>query len=177
MMSKWATKWGVEHQLVVSPKNWGFQDLLSLCASCKFSRLAGSLHRGSWKWMFFRVQAERVSEMMICCDILILFTESTKSFSFDACTCLVHLLCWWLPWTNYDIQQTSSYFQLDMRHETCAKWQAEKTGQSWSFSRMICLHSKPNSPMMASLVCFFYPRAMLVTEIGGARPPNEIVLD
>ena len=22
-----------------------------------------------------------------------------------------------------------------------------------------------------------YPRAMLVTEIGGARPPNEIVLD
>ena len=24
---------------------------------------------------------------------------------------------------------------------------------------------------------FFDPRAMLVTEIGGARPPNEIVLD
>lgn len=31
------------------------------------------------------------------------------------------------------------------------------------------------------MVCFrdesVHPRAMLVTEIGGARPPNEIVLD
>lgn len=87
-------------------------------------------------------------------DLLWHSHRSTKSFSCDACTCLVHLLCWWLPWTNHDIQRTSSYFQLDMRHETCAKWQAENRSKlEFLQDDMLAQQAKP--PNDGKLGMFF----------------------
>lgn len=153
MMSKWATKWGVEHQLVVSPKNWGFQDLLSLCASCKFSRLAGSLHRGSWKWMFFRVQAERVSKWWF----VVTFSQKYE---------IIFIWCLYMPSTStllmiaLDQPRHPANEQLfSTRHATWDMCQmaSRENRSKLEFLQDDMLAQQASSPMMASLVCFFVP--------------------
>lgn len=150
MMSKWATKWGVEHQLVVSPKNWGFQDLLSLCASCKFSRLAGSLHRGSWKWMFFRVQAERVSKWWF----VVTFSQKYE---------IIFIWCLYMPSTStllmiaLDQPRHPANEQLfSTRHATWDMCQmaSRENRSKLEFLQDDMLAQQASSPMMASLVFF-----------------------